>query len=230
MVQISVTNMFCWSGMMCQKAERNQKALGKGHFFRHFAFSCPPPCCCPASLRHMRCVKVTVALFDIHRGCSGQNQRPKSRLQEKLGRGNCMERAGLAWNVEDEWLQASGPEQAVTEHARQGCRSVGKEESQGVQHSRSSGHTGFECLTKESGHSFIGPRAADGTHQRLVWLLPSCAILCKVRVWGLKYLLRKVGIRSALHPKGICIVTMTRKSRGRSPRHSPWHTRGQLSS
>lgn len=86
-----------------------------------------------------------MALFDSHRGCSGQSQRPKSRLWEKLGRGN------FAWDVEDEWLQESGPEQDVAEQARQGCRSVGKEKVQGIQHSRSSEHTGFGCHTKESG-------------------------------------------------------------------------------
>lgn len=66
MVQISVTNMVCWSGMMCQEAERSQKALEKGLVFCHFALSH-----CPASLRHTGCVKVLVALFDSHRGCSG---------------------------------------------------------------------------------------------------------------------------------------------------------------
>lgn len=140
-----------------------------------------------------------------------------------------MERVGFAWDVEDEWLQASGPEQTVAEQAQRGCRRVGKEESQAIQHSRSSGHTGFECHTKESGHSPLGPRATDSTHQGLVWLLLSGAILFKVRVWGF-ILLRKVDIRNAMHPKGIYIVKMTRKSRGRSTQHSPWHTKGQLSS
>lgn len=136
MAQVSVTNMFCWPGMMCQKAERNQKALGKGHVFRDFAFSCSPPCCCPASLRHTRCVRCLSHCLtatggalgtESHRGRSGQSQRLKRRLWEKAGERKLYGEGGFAWDGEYEWLQESGPEQHVAEQARQGCRSVGKE-------------------------------------------------------------------------------------------------------
>lgn len=97
----------------------------------------------------------------------------------------------------------------------------------------SSGPTEFGCHTNESGHPSTGPGTPDAVYQGLILPLLSCDF-CVSEGLGPQTPVAESGHQNVTHPKGIRIVRMTRKSRGRGPLHNSWHTEvlsdGQLPS